>query len=201
MFTGLVEEIGEIIKIDILPDSRRIRIKSDILRNELKIKDSISINGCCQTIVELGENCFDVVSINETLSKTTFGSLEVGHFVNLELAIQANSRLGGHFVQGHIDSVGFVSQINKLENSWEFWVEFNNQFTNLVIPVGSITINGVSLTTARIENNKLMVAIIPYTFEKTNFQFLKLNDKVNLEFDMIGKYIVKYLDNMRLIEK
>jgi riboflavin synthase len=161
---------------------------------DLSIKDSISVDGCCQTIVQLDENSFEVLSIEETLSKTILGDYTIGENVNLERAMVAGQRLGGHFVQGHVDCYGVINSIENKDNSWNIWIEFPIEFSQLVIPVGSICINGVSLTTARIDGNKCMVSIIPYTYDVTNIKELKVNSKVNIEFDMLGKYMKKIVE-------
>lgn len=170
MFTGLVEETGEILDIINYSNSRKFKIKAHLVMEDLSIKDSISVDGCCQTIVQLDENSFEVLSIEETLSKTILGDYRIGENVNLERAMVAGQRLGGHFVQGHVDCYGVINSIENKDNSWNIWIEFPIEFSQLVIPVGSICINGVSLTTARIDGNKCMVSIIPYTYDVTTLK-------------------------------
>lgn len=191
MFTGLIEEIGIIKSISVFGNNRRFTIQATQVLSDLKIDDSISINGACQTIVKRDNTTFEVVAVQETLRKTTLGSFKVGNFINLERAMRLGDRLGGHLVQGHVDCVGRIFHIESTSGSWQLWVEFPNKFSQYVIPIGSICIDGISLTVARVEGSHLMVAIIPHTFEFTTLQKNKVGDTVNLEFDILGKYIEK----------
>lgn len=194
MFTGLIEEIGSVKRIKSLGGGIRIQVSARKVLEDLKIDDSVSINGACQTVVSLTDNCFDVEAIEETLLKTTFGKLKAGDSVNLERAALPISRLGGHFVQGHVDCIGELAKIDRLETSVNLWFSFPKEFSELIVPTGSICINGVSLTSARVTNNQFMIAIIPHTLKSTNLKDLKVGSKVNLEFDIIGKYVVKILN-------
>lgn len=189
MFTGLIEEIGTVI--DVIDDAgaRRITLQGGIVTKDLKIDDSVAIDGCCQTVVAIDGNRFSVVAVEETLKKTTFGDLATGRPVNLERALRVGDRLGGHFVQGHIDCVGEVEQMETRESSWIYWVAYPEKFAELVIPVGSIAINGVSLTAAEVKQKSCMLSIIPHTHSVTTFNRLAVGDTVNVEFDMVGKYI------------
>ncbi|MDP4237059.1 MAG: riboflavin synthase, partial [Bacteroidota bacterium] len=154
-----------------------------------KIDDSISVNGVCQTVVGCGTSFFEVISVPETLKKTNFSSLKIGEQVNLERAATLSTRLGGHLVQGHIDGVALTLGIEDLVGNWMFEFELPLQFMRYVIPQGSIAINGVSLTVARIDGSRIGVAIIPHTYENTNFRFLQIGDFVNIELDCIAKMI------------
>ena len=193
MFTGIVKDIGAIASVQSKGTSLHmtVRYSNDSELGDLAIDESVAINGACQTVVALGEKTFDVDAIEETLKKTTLGSLVPGVPVNLERALRPSDRLGGHFVQGHIDCVGTVLEIHDLGGSREIRVNFPEEFQPFIVPVGSIAIDGVSLTVANIGKNSFAVAIIPYTFENTTINSLKEGDRVNLEFDILGKYIAR----------
>lgn len=195
MFTGIVENIGFVKEIRKNQENIDFVIESD-LAQELKIDQSIAHNGCCLTVVEiLPENQYVVTAIKETLNKTNLSEWKISDAVNLERCTQVGGRLDGHIVQGHIDLVGSVEEIQNLEGSYKIKISYSfppdGAFFTLV-PQGSITINGISLTVAEdIEKGLFSVAIIPYTWEHTNMKFLKKGDKVNLEFDILGKYLFK----------
>lgn len=189
MFTGLVEEIGTVRRATRDGGSVRLEVTGSRVMDDLNIDDSIALNGCCQTVVERGPDWFAVVAVEETLKKTTLGSFTNGTPVNLERALRVGDRIGGHFVQGHVDCVGRVIEAATRESSWLYWVGYPDDFAPLVIPVGSIAINGVSLTAAQVREGACMVSIIPHTFSATTFRDLREGDPVNLEFDMLGKYI------------
>jgi riboflavin synthase len=191
MFTGLIEETGTIIEALDTGGARRITVGGDLVLEGLKVDDSVAIDGCCQTVVAIDGNRFTVVAVEETLKKTTLGDFTAGRVVNLERALRIGDRLGGHFVQGHVDCVGSVTEAYARESSWIYWITYPESFAHLVIPVGSIAINGVSLTAAEVEDNRCMLSIIPHTHEVTTFNKLATGDQVNVEFDMIGKYIQK----------
>lgn len=193
MFTGLIEEIGVISSIQPQGKNLRITVQAHKVMDDLKIDDSVSINGACQTVVSRAKSSFEVVAVEETLRKTTFNTLSFGEKVNLERAMRVGDRLGGHIVQGHVDCVGIVSNIESKDGSTQIWVEFPVNFSQYVVPIGSICINGVSLTVARVDNSRFMVAIIPHTLQVTILNQLKAGSKVNLEFDILGKYIEKML--------
>jgi len=193
MFTGLIEEIGTVQSVLSQGSNRRITVKGAVVMDDLKIDDSISINGACQTVISRTEHTFDVVSIAETLEKTTLHSLKTGTKVNLERAMKLGGRMGGHIVQGHVDCVGRVISIELMNGSWNVWIEFASHFSKYVVPVGSICIDGVSLTVARTEANRLMVAVIPHTLEVTMLGSARAGSPVNLEFDILGKYVEKML--------
>ena len=194
MFTGLVEEVGEIVEAIDDKGARRITVRGTVVTDGLKIDDSVALDGCCQTVVARQGDTFTVVAVEETLKKTTLGEFTPGRPVNLERALRVGDRLGGHFVQGHVDCVGTVSATETRESSWLYWISYPEEFARLVIPVGSITINGVSLTAAEVDGNRCMVSIIPHTYEVTTFNRLHQGDLVNVEFDMIGKYIRNFAD-------
>lgn len=192
MFTGIIEEVGEVIEIKPDKENIHITVKSDISL-ELKIDQSLAHNGVCLTVVDLNNNQHTVTAIKETLDKSNLYGLKVNDKINLERAMKLGARLDGHIVQGHVDQIGTCTIIKKIEGSWIFTVEYDKNLNNLTIEKGSITINGVSLTVINSKDNSFSVAIIPYTFQNTNFYNLKVNDPVNLEFDVIGKYVAKLL--------
>jgi riboflavin synthase len=193
MFTGLVEEVGEIVEVIDDRGARRITVRGALVSDELGIDDSVALDGCCQTVVAREGDTFTVVAVEETLKKTTLGTFESGRPVNLERALRVGDRLGGHFVQGHVDCVGRVSEASTRESSWIYWISYPEEFASLVIPVGSIAINGVSLTAAEVDGNRCMVSIIPHTYDVTTFNRLNEGDPVNVEFDMVGKYIRNFV--------
>lgn len=192
MFTGIIEETGRIAAIEGLGGGRRLTIAASFAQ-ELRPDQSVAVNGACQTVVAVEGTTFDVVAIEETLRKTTFGAFQEGTPVNLERAMQPTGRLDGHFVQGHVDATGEIVAIEKEQTNWLYRVRFGEQFAQYLIPVGSITLDGISLTVARLADNELTVAIIPHTFEKTTVQTWQPGTRVNMEFDMIGKYVVGFM--------
>lgn len=201
MFTGIIQDQGKVKVRNRYGDSIRFKILpcSKAFLKDVKIGDSISINGACMTVEKKGKDFFEFTTVNESLNKTNLGLLDINEFVNLEKAMRMNAKLDGHIVQGHIDTTGFVKKINTLEDSWEFFIEFQSVFKDNIIKIGSIAINGVSLTIADIikESGKTIVikiAVIPHTFSVTNFKYLKPEDKVNIEFDMLGKYVKRILN-------
>ena len=193
MFTGIVKDVGAIAAMRSQGTSLRItvRYKSEREFNDLAIDESVAINGVCQTVVALGDKTFDVDTIEETLKKTTLGFFAPGVPVNLERALRPSDRLGGHFVQGHVDCVGRVLGVYDPGGSREIRISFPEEFQPFIVPIGSIAIDGVSLTVANVEEDSFAVAIIPYTFENTTINNLGEGDRVNLEFDILGKYIAR----------
>ena len=189
MFTGLVEEQGEVTEVTETGVGLDLVITGDRVLEDLAIDHSIAVNGCCQTVVAVEGKSFRVTAIPETLRKTTLGTLRSGDRVNLERAVRIGDRLGGHLVQGHVDTVGRVERIDEGDGERLVTISYPEEHASLVIPIGSIVIDGVSLTVARKEETTLTVAIIPHTWNLTTFGSLEEGDPVNLEFDMIGKYI------------
>lgn len=192
MFTGIIEDIGIVKQLKKEKNNLDITIESR-LTPDLKIDQSVSHNGVCLTVVDINETIYTVTAIEETLNKTNIGNLTVGDSLNLERAMVLGSRLDGHIVQGHVDQTAICTEVNETNGSWKFSFEYNFNFdNNLTIEKGSITINGVSLTVVNSQKNTFDVAIIPYTFEHTNFNHLKAGQLVNLEFDVIGKYVKRF---------
>lgn len=191
MFTGIIEDLGEIISIEKEGNNIHFSVKSR-LANELKIDQSVAHNGVCLTVVDIVDDIYKVTAIKETLAKTNLGDLVVGSLVNLERAMAANGRFDGHVVQGHVDQTGVCESITDENGSWMFTIAHEAK-GHITVEKGSITINGVSLTVVNSTTNNFSVCIIPYTFEHTSFKTLKPGDTVNLEFDIIGKYVEKLL--------
>lgn len=193
MFTGLIEEIGTVAKVVDGAGARRFTFRASTVMQGLSVDDSVAIDGCCLTVVERTADSFTAVAVEETLMKTTLGDLVAGSTVNLERALRVGDRLGGHYVLGHVDCVGTVVQREERESSWLYWIGYPAEHSKLVIPVGSIAINGVSLTAADVRDDACMVSIIPHTHSVTTFGRLKTGDRVNVEFDMIGKYVRNFM--------
>ena len=193
MFTGIIENLSEIKEIVTQGDNLSISFSSNLTK-ELKIDQSIAHNGICLTVVEIENDIYNVTAIKETIIKSSIKHWKKGDLVNIERALRLGDRLDGHMVQGHVDQTAVCKNISEGNGSWYFDIEYNGS-ENLTIEKGSITINGVSLTVVNSGQNTFSVAIIPYTYNHTNFKNLKLGDLVNIEFDMIGKYISKIIRN------
>lgn len=192
MFTGIIENLGTVRKIEKDRENINITIESSISK-ELKVDQSLAHNGICLTVVHKNENEHTVTAIKETIVKTNLCDLKVGDQINLERAMKMNARLDGHIVQGHVDQVAICTQIEDQEGSTFYTFSYEPTFENITIEKGSISVNGVSLTVVNSKENSFGVAIIPYTKEFTNFGTLKIGQKVNLEFDVIGKYVARLL--------
>jgi len=192
MFTGIIEAMGEIQSLTKEGSNVHIEIKSPIT-SELKIDQSIAHNGVCLTVVSIDGENYTVTAIKETLDKSNLGQLITGNSVNLERSMRLGERLDGHIVQGHVDQTAICTAINEADGSWYFTFKYDSKYQNITIEKGSITVNGVSLTVVNSKENEFSVAIIPYTIENTNFNTLKIGSKVNLEFDVVGKYLKKLM--------
>jgi riboflavin synthase len=190
MFTGIIETLGRVKDIRKEEENLHITINSSIT-NELKIDQSIAHNGVCLTVIGIENDNYTVTAIKETIEKTSVGDWKIDDIVNLERAMKLGDRLDGHIVQGHVDQLGISTSIEETGGSWKFTFEYDASLNNLTIEKGSITVNGVSLTVIDSKINEFSVAIIPYTFEHTNFKTFKKGTKINLEFDVIGKYVAK----------
>jgi riboflavin synthase len=198
MFTGIIESLGIIRHTSKEGNNKSFWIDSPLLSN-LKIDQSIAHNGVCLTIEAIENDTHKVTAVAETLQKTTIDSWCEKDTVNLERCLQPNGRLDGHFVQGHVDCMGIVIEKNNLNGSWGYIIQFPEKFAPFVIEKGSITVNGISLTAFNVSLNSFEIAIIPYTYTHTNLQFLEKNGLVNLEFDMVGKYIVRWQETRPLL--
>ncbi len=188
MFTGIIETLGTIQEIRKENGNLHISVSSS-LTEELKIDQSVAHNGVCLTVVAINSNQYTVTAIQETIAKTNLADWNVGDFVNLERAMKLGDRLDGHIVQGHVDQIGVCKSIVEANGSWYYTFEYDENLNNLTIEKGSITVNGVSLTVVNSKRNEFSVAIIPFTYEHTNFKNFKVGTKINLEFDVIGKYV------------
>ena len=190
MFTGIIETIGRVIELKKDQDNLHLIIESDI-SNELKIDQSVAHNGVCLTVVAMADGTHTVTAVAETLNKSNLGKLKEGDFINLERCMQMNGRLDGHIVQGHVDQTGICTEVNDRSGSWEYSFRYDPSQGNVTVEKGSICVNGISLTVVNSIENSFSVAIIPYTYEHTNMQHIIKGDTVNLEFDIIGKYVAR----------
>ena len=193
MFTGIVEVLGKIINLTQENDNLHLTVESSFTE-ELKIDQSVAHNGVCLTVTSIENKNYTVTAIKETLDKTNLSSLEIGDMVNLERGMMMNARLDGHIVQGHVDQTATCTQIQEQNGSHIFTFSYDSTLNNVTIEKGSITVNGVSLTVVNSKRDSFSVAIIPYTYEHTAFKYLKEGATVNLEFDVIGKYVQRLLD-------
>ena len=190
MFTGIIEAFGKVVDLKKDQENLHLSLESS-LTQELKIDQSLAHNGVCLTVVDTAADQYTVTAIQETLEKSNLGSIKMGDLINLERAMMMNNRLDGHIVQGHVDQIGYCTGVDFREGSWFFDFEYDQNQNNITIEKGSICVNGVSLTVVNSGENHFSVAIIPYTYKHTNFHQIQKGDTVNLEFDMIGKYISK----------
>jgi riboflavin synthase len=188
MFTGIIETLGTLVDVKKEQENLHLTVQS-ALTPELKIDQSVTHNGVCLTVVSKTDSTYTVTAIQETCLKTNIESWAVGDVINLERAMLLGARLDGHIVQGHIDQTGICTEIREADGSWYYSFEYDPTLHNITIEKGSITVNGVSLTVVNSKANAFSVAIIPYTYEHTNFHTFKVGTKVNLEFDLIGKYV------------
>lgn len=194
MFTGIIKAVGTVQNIEQLNGGREITIGCDFAE-QIEVDQSISINGVCHTATACDADTFTVQSVEETLRKTNIGDLREGDPANLERSMRPDQLLDGHIVQGHVDTTGTIQNIEKEGTDWLFTIEYSREFTHLIVGRGSIAIDGISLTIANEEANTFSVAIIPYTFDHTNLNAKEIGDTVNLEFDVLGKYVAKYLQS------
>ncbi len=191
MFTGIIECLGIIVAVDKIGGNTVFKVSTS-LTHELKVDQSIAHNGVCLTIEAIHEEIYQVTAIEETLSKTNAGNWIVGDVVNLERAMQFNGRMDGHLVQGHVDAVATCIDVKVMDGSWQYRFQFPEKFASLMIEKGSVSLNGTSLTVFDVSTNQFSVAIIPYTYHHTNMHNLQIGQTVNIEFDMIGKYVARY---------
>ncbi|MFM2367910.1 MAG: hypothetical protein RL619_206 [Bacteroidota bacterium] len=194
MFTGIIETLGIIQEIKKEKDNIHITMNTTIT-GELQIDQSVAHNGICLTVVAINDTFYTVTAIDETIKKTNLGSWQEGDSVNIERAMKLGDRLDGHIVQGHVDQTGTCIAAEETNGSWLYTFEYDETQNNITIEKGSITVNGVSLTVVNSKKNQFSVAIIPYTYEHTNFNSFKVGTKINLEFDVIGKYVARLYTN------
>ncbi|WP_299259452.1 riboflavin synthase [uncultured Aquimarina sp.] len=188
MFTGIIEELGTVSNLKTNRENLDITVRANFT-SELKIDQSVAHNGVCLTVVSIEDDTYTVTAIKETLDKTNFNNLEEGQVVNLERGMKLGARLDGHIVQGHVDQTATCISIKEADGSWYFTFEYDPSLSNITIEKGSVTVNGVSLTVVNSKKNEFSVAIIPFTYEHTNFNTFEVGTIVNLEFDVIGKYV------------
>ncbi len=193
MFTGIIEEIGRIKKFQLTQKNALIEIECKKILEEIKIGDSVAINGVCQTVTTISNNSFTADVSTETLKVTNFSNFKIGDFVNLERALTLQSRLGGHIISGHVDNIAKIENISQNSDFYLFSISIPKDIEKYVVKKGSICINGISLTVANISDRTIELAIIPHTYKNTNLQYLKANDNVNIEVDMLAKYVEKFL--------
>lgn len=196
MFTGIIETTGTVEKLEPKGTNLEVTIRSELAR-ALKIDQSVSHNGVCLTVVKTNGDLHTVIAVEETLQKSNLGKLHLQDAVNLERCLQMNGRIDGHLVQGHVDQTGICRVIEDRNGSWIFTFDYTPLKNTITVEKGSICVNGVSLTVVNSTQNSFMVAVIPYTFEHTNFQFIKPGHVVNLEFDIIGKYVARIMEEKR----
>lgn len=197
MFTGLIEEVGKVKGITRKADGISVSIEAKNILDDIKIGDSIAINGVCLTVISFSDRGFSFDVSKETLNRSNLKYIKIGEHVNLERALKASDRLGGHIVQGHVDTTGSISKITPLGEHTIFEIEIPPEYLNLVVEKGSIAIDGISLTINSIKNNRLSFNIIPHTIKNTNLQYRKVGDVVNIEFDIIGKYVWNMLEKFK----
>jgi riboflavin synthase len=197
MFTGIIEDIGKVVKLEMEDQNLHLFIQSKIVK-EAYIDQSIAHNGVCLTVVKILDDFYQVTAVKETLDKTNLGELTIGDSINLERCMVPNQRLDGHFVQGHVDTTLVCKNIEEEGGSWRYFFEIPLEYKNLIVPKGSISLNGTSLTVILDDHsaNDFSIAIIPYTYEHTIFKFMKIGDKVNVEFDIFGKYVARYFQTL-----
>jgi riboflavin synthase len=193
MFTGIIESVGEVVELVKNEGNIELKVRS-VLTPELHINQSISHNGVCLTVTDISKDIYSVTIIDETIKKTSLAELKSGDFVNLERCMPANGRFDGHIVQGHVDQIGVCTSIEDANGSYIFTFSYNEEQGNITVEKGSICINGISLTVFNSKETEFSVAIIPYTLNHTNLKYLKIGMSVNLEFDILGKYIKKILN-------
>jgi riboflavin synthase len=197
MFTGIIEEIGKIEEISKHGRNLKLRIKASKILNDLKVGDSININGACQTVIETNSDSFTVEAVEETLRKTNLGELKRNDLVNLERALRFSDRLGGHLVTGHVDGVGKIKSIARRDGSFLYEFELSEKYLAHLIEKGSVAVDGISLTVVEVKESSFTVSIIPFTLENTTLGTKKLGDLVNIETDLIGKYVERILASKR----
>ncbi|WP_353139480.1 riboflavin synthase [Pseudopedobacter sp.] len=192
MFTGIIETLGKVVKVETDRGNLHLTIQSDI-SNEFKIDQSVAHNGVCLTVVSIADDTHTVTAIQETLLKSNLGELQQGNTINLERCMLMNGRLDGHIVQGHVDQTAKCIALEEQDGSWFFTFEYEENQGNVTVEKGSICVNGISLTVVNSRKNQFSVAIIPYTYEHTNLNEVKVGSTVNLEFDIIGKYVARLM--------
>lgn len=195
MFTGIIEEIGQIQKLSPIPGGKKINVKANKILDDLKIDQSVAVNGVCLTVIGISGNVFSAEAVGETLEKSTLNNVKSLDPVNLERAMKLDDRLGGHLVQGHVNGVGRITKLNRRGDNWYLEIDLPDNLIRYVISEGSIAIEGISLTVANLSGNKVGVSVIPHTFNNTTLTRAKIGQKCNIETDLIGKYLEKWIKN------
>ena len=198
MFTGIVERVGSVRSVEDLETTRRFTIEAGEIAGELDEGESVAVDGCCMTVTGIEEDAFSVDAIGTTLARTAAGAYEVGSRVNLERAMKIDGRIDGHLVQGHVDATAICVGVEDQGGSWKYTFEYSGD--DVTVEKGSVTVNGTSLTVVDSEDTRFSVCIIPFTYEHTNFHTLQVGDRINLEFDILGKYVSKLLQKQNLIK-
>ena len=193
MFTGIIEEIGKIQKTHPIAGGLSIKIEAKKITEDISVNDSICVDGVCLTATKINDSGFWVDAVGATLEKTTFANIITSATVNLERSLKLNDRLGGHLVQGHVNGIGTISEIQKLGENYLIKISIPEKLENYIVKEGSIAVNGISLTTADVIKNQVTISIIPQTWQNTTLQYKQLNDKVNVEIDILAKYVEKLL--------
>lgn len=197
MFTGIIESLGRVVAVRTEGGNKVFRFEAHLAEEPIKVDQSIAHNGACLTVTEIFDNQpagrkeYEVVAVQETLEKTNLGDLQAGDPINVERCMKVGQRLDGHFVQGHVDTVGRVVEVEERDGSWMYTFSFPESYSALLVDKGSITVNGVSLTVVEAGKGQFSITIIPYTYEHTNFHHLRAGDSINLEFDILGKYLLR----------
>ncbi|MDX2197208.1 MAG: riboflavin synthase [Cytophagales bacterium] len=197
MFTGIVETLGKITKTQAIDTNIIFTIQANIA-SELKVDQSVSHNGVCLTVIKIYGNEYEVAAVHETLAKTNLKNIQIGEYVNLERAMSLGGRIDGHLVQGHIDTVAWCREVKDMNGSYIYYFDYQPDTNYMTVPKGSVCVNGVSLTVVDSTAHSFSVAIIPYTYENTTFKHLKVSDLVNIEFDILGKYVVAYMHKFNM---
>lgn len=197
MFTGIIEETGKLDQTSLSGSNLRLKLKAPRVSSDLKVGDSININGACQTIIDAKEGCFTVEAVEETLRRTTLGQLKIGDSVNLERALRASDRLGGHLVSGHVDFVGKIRSIVRRDQSQIFEFEFPKDYKSQFVEKGSVAVDGISLTVVEVLEDSFTVSVIPFTMKETTLGMKRIGDTVNIETDMIGKYVQRFMSQKK----
>jgi len=193
MFTGIIEDIGKVESVKSGVEAANLRIESEVIASDLKLGDSVSVNGVCLTVTEFNKSGFTVDAVPETMRRSNLGTLRAGSMVNLERALRVGDRMGGHMMSGHVDSKGVVQSVDQDENAWWFTISLGNEFIRYLIPKGSVGIDGISLTVVDVHEDRFTVSVIPHTWKETTLAHLKKGDEVNIECDMTAKYIERFL--------
>ena len=201
MFSGIVEEVGKVKSTIPISGGKKFTVGAQAVTQHLKVSDSVAVSGVCLTVVEVSAEKFSVEAVGDTLFKSTLADLKVGDSVNLERALRLNDRLGGHFVQGHVNGTGRVLRFKRLGENWDLQIRLESDLMRYVIPEGSIAVDGISLTVAEIRDNSIRISVIPHTYKSTTMLYYQRGGLVNIETDFLGKYIEKFVSHNKTVPK